>query len=332
MMKPQSLLQQMQLSSRRMYATVLATPIYKSTLPPLPPLGQRSQLRHEYPVPEPDEAELERVREAEQKAFERLQAKSGPPSVAVLPPLAVLTTLHSFPSLEPTGVSLAPANVLDLPFRRDILWAAVVYENDKASNRSSIFVRNRAELGYSRKKLFAQKGRGRARIGSAGSPMLKGGGKPFGPRHPDPSTKLLRRTWNLAMRTAFSYFYHRHLFTVLEKTAEISTGQSRAIAPVWKEVGLQGKKVLIIVSEERPNLSKALAGYGKKYTVINVKDLDVRTVLKAKHILIEKEAFDYLAEKTQGKEYLDDLKKVSQIKRKQRRLRFHFANYKTKRI
>lgn len=248
--------------------------------------------------------------------------------MVVQPPMSVLTLLRSFPSLEPTSFAPAPANVLDLPFRRDILWMAVVYENDNSTNRASRFVRNRAELGYSRKKMEAQKGRGKARVGKAGAPLFNNGGKPFGPRHPDPSTNILRRVYNLAMRTAFSYFYHRHLLTVLEKTAEISTSQPKAAESVWKAHGWHRKKVLVIVSDTRSNLSEALKSSQPLSKVINVKDLDVRTVLKAKEIIIEKDAFDYLAEKTQGKEYLDDSKRVSQIKRKQRRLRLHHTSYK----
>ncbi|KAK9234908.1 ribosomal protein L4 domain-containing protein [Lipomyces kononenkoae] len=225
---------------------------------------------------------------------------------AARPPSAVLTLLHNFPSLEPSSYAAIPTSLLALPFRRDILWQAVVYENDTLRDRRSLFVPNRAELGYSKKKMAPQKGRGMARVGKAGSPIFNHGSKPFGPRHPDDRTLLNRRVYNLALRTAFSYAYQRGNLVVLDGPAELVTYKSKAAQAIWELHAWNNLAVLVIVAGERKNLNLSLRKSEPKTQVVHMKDLDVRTLLKAKKIIVEKEALDFIEQNTQGKKYLDE--------------------------
>ncbi|KAK9328890.1 ribosomal protein L4 domain-containing protein [Lipomyces starkeyi] len=225
---------------------------------------------------------------------------------AARPPSAVLTLLHSFPSLEPSSFAAIPTSLLALPFRRDILWQAVVYENDTLRDRRSLFLPNRAELGYSKKKMAPQKGRGMARVGKAGSPIFNHGSKPFGPRNPDDRTLLNRRVYNLALRTAFSYAYQRGNLIVLDGPAELVTYKSKAAQAIWEVHAWTNLTVLVIVAGERQNLNLSLRKSEPNTQVLHMKDLDVRTLLKAKKIIVEKEALEYIEENTQGKKYLDE--------------------------
>ena len=64
--------------------------------------------------------------------------------------------------------------------------------------------KNRSEVAGSGKKLWKQKGTGRARMGSVRSPIFSGGGVVFGPRPRDYSIKLPRQVKHLAFRTALT--------------------------------------------------------------------------------------------------------------------------------
>lgn len=66
-----------------------------------------------------------------------------------------------------------------------------------------------------------QKGSGMARVGSRQSPLLRGGGKTFGPHPRDFGTDLNRKVYDRAWRTALSYRYSRGELIVCEDGMEL---------------------------------------------------------------------------------------------------------------
>jgi large subunit ribosomal protein L4 len=75
----------------------------------------------------------------------------------------------------------------------------------RAARRSgTACAKTRAEVNLSGKKPWKQKGTGRARAGSAGSPVWVGGGVVFGPRPRDYSKKVNKKVAQLAFRKALS--------------------------------------------------------------------------------------------------------------------------------
>ncbi|KAK9474822.1 mitochondrial 54S ribosomal protein uL4m [Dipodascopsis tothii] len=221
---------------------------------------------------------------------------------AARPPAQVYTTLHSFPALEPRTVAAAPANLLQLPVRRDLLWRAVVFENDadRALVRRSRFVPDRAQVGYSTAKIRPQKGTGRARLGSRGSPMLVGGGKPFGPRHPDESTELPAKIHSLALRTALSYAYARGSLVVVDGPLDLPSHKTRALTAFadvnhWDADGYLFVVDRAVDEPARPSfLERALGRLKPDSRVAARDDVDVRDILRARTIFIEKPALDWI--------------------------------------
>ena len=120
----------------------------------------------------------------------------------------VTTTVYSFPEFEPLRFAQYPENHLYLPLRKDILQRAIIFEADNA-RQGTASTKWRSEVHGSGKKIRPQKGQGMARLGDKKSPMLRGGGVAFGPKPRDFSTKLPRKIYDLAWRTALSYRYRR---------------------------------------------------------------------------------------------------------------------------
>src|SRR5687767_15444296 len=60
------------------------------------------------------------------------------------------------------------------------------------------------EVAGTNKKPWRQKGTGRARAGSFASPLWRGGGVVFGPKPRDFSTRIPRKTKQLALRKALT--------------------------------------------------------------------------------------------------------------------------------
>ncbi len=64
--------------------------------------------------------------------------------------------------------------------------------------------KDRSQVAYSTRKLFRQKGTGRARRGSRKSPILRGGGTIFGPKPRSYAYKVPRKVRKEALRAALS--------------------------------------------------------------------------------------------------------------------------------
>ncbi|UNI19466.1 54S ribosomal protein yml6, mitochondrial [Purpureocillium takamizusanense] len=131
------------------------------------------------------------------------------------PVSTVPVTVHAFPSLEPTALDHHPVSHLHLPLRRDLLHAAIVYEGSH-TRQGTASSKTRYEVHGSHRKVRPQKGTGHARLGSKQSPVLRGGGKTFGPHPRDFGIGLNRKVYDKAWRTALSYRYRRGELLVCE--------------------------------------------------------------------------------------------------------------------
>ncbi|KAG6020281.1 hypothetical protein E4U41_002891 [Claviceps citrina] len=137
------------------------------------------------------------------------------------PTSTVPVTIHSFPSLEPTSLEHFSVQHLYLPLRRDILHHAIVYEGDQ-TRQGTASSKTRHDVHGSHRKIRPQKGSGRARLGTKQSPLLRGGGKSFGPHPRDFATRLNRKVYDKAWRTALSYRYRRGELLVCDDGMELA--------------------------------------------------------------------------------------------------------------
>lgn len=213
-----------------------------------------------------------------------------------------LTTLRGFPSLAPASVQPVSTAILGEPLRRDLLWRAVVFEADGARVGSSN-TRTRAEMGYSNKKLRPQKGTGKARMGSRGSPTRHDGGRAFARHAPfDWSTGLPRQIYYKAMRTALSHIYERGNLFLVNGPAELASPHPNAGDLFVEAHGFEDKPVLFVVDEFRENLHNATKDKHARMEIVAKEGLEIRDLLKAHRVVVEYDAFVYLANQYQPEE------------------------------
>ncbi|KXX81730.1 hypothetical protein MMYC01_200679 [Madurella mycetomatis] len=227
------------------------------------------------------------------------------------PITSVPITIHSFPSLEPRSLESWSTKHLHLPLRRDILHLAVVYEGDK-TRQGTASSKTRWEVAGSHRKMGPQKGTGRARRGSRQSPLMRGGGKSFGPKPRDFSTRLNRKVYDLAWRTALSYRYRRGELIVTEDGLELplpddflqlaeagALGRELEDSFVRKYVGelmtaLQWDKnngrTTFITGDRRPNLFTGMEIAGENGRALELAEVDVKDLLETGRIVIERNA------------------------------------------
>ena len=93
--------------------------------------------------------------------------------------------------------------IFSILIREDILHQVVKSQliNSRSGCASS---KNRSRVKYSGKKLWRQKGTGRARAGAASSPVMRGGGVAFGPVPKNYSLKVNKKIKKTAMQMALT--------------------------------------------------------------------------------------------------------------------------------
>src|SRR5271163_3195815 len=114
------------------------------------------------------------------------------------------------PSVEVVDLNNAVVGSLELadevfaaPVNEDLLYEAVRH-SQAALRRGTAKTKTRHEVSGSGKKLWRQKGTGRARMGSIRSPLWRHGGTVHGPQPKDYSYKLPRKMQLGALRSALS--------------------------------------------------------------------------------------------------------------------------------
>jgi len=148
--------------------------------------------------------------------------------------------------------------------------------------------KQRNEVAGSTKKLHKQKGTGGARKGSIKSPLLRGGGRIFGPQPRDYGFKLNKKVKNIARLSALTYKAKENSILVTEDFS-FDQPKTKHYADFLKNLKLSDKKTLFIVGDSNKNLylsSRNLSGT----KVVAASDINTYDILKANCLIISESA------------------------------------------
>jgi large subunit ribosomal protein L4 len=113
--------------------------------------------------------------------------------------------------------------------------------------------KERSEISGSTRKLGRQKGGGGARHGDINSPLLRGGGRVFGPKPRDYGFKLNLKVKKLARRSALSYKAQENAIIVVEDF-QFEAPKTKNFIEMAKNLKVDGKKVLMVLPESNKNV------------------------------------------------------------------------------
>ncbi len=147
--------------------------------------------------------------------------------------------------------------------------------------------RTRGEVAGSTRKLHRQKGTGRARAGTAGSPTRVGGGTAFGPRMRDYSQAMPKKMRRLAIRSALSGKAADGQLVVIDQLA-FEAPKTNEIARILSNVGIN-RSALIVTSESDRTVLASTRNLTKT-KVLPARYLNVGDVLNHKGLLMTEEA------------------------------------------
>ena len=113
--------------------------------------------------------------------------------------------------------------------------------------------KERSEISGSTRKLGRQKGGGGARHGDINSPLLRGGGRVFGPTPRDYSFKLNKKVKALARKSALSYKAQENAILVVEDF-DFEAPKTKEFVAIAKNLKVDGKKILMVLPEANKNV------------------------------------------------------------------------------
>jgi large subunit ribosomal protein L4 len=147
--------------------------------------------------------------------------------------------------------------------------------------------KDKSEVKASTRKVKKQKGTGTARMGSLKSGILRGGGRFFGPKPRDYSFKLNKKLKRVARRSALSYKASQNEILILENLS-FDAPNSSEFQNVIKGLELQGRTLFITAGY---NKNAYLSGRNiEKNEILEADNLNTYQILKAKNIVMEKDA------------------------------------------
>src|SRR5882672_11320299 len=152
--------------------------------------------------------------------------------------------------------------------------------------------KTRGNVSGSGRKLWKQKGTGRARIASLRSPLWKGGGNVHGPQPRDWSYQMPKKMRSGALRSAISERIREGNVVVLEGF-DLGGPKTKDFIASLGTLGLGGK-TLIVDSLENENLLLAARNV-RRTKVVNSYGLNIYDLLYHEKLVLSRRAIEELA-------------------------------------
>jgi large subunit ribosomal protein L4 len=177
-----------------------------------------------------------------------------------------------------------PPSLFEAPIRKGLIHQFLVLQQSNR-RRHTVHVKSRGEVAGSTRKLYAQKHTGRARRGSIRSPLLRGGGKAFGPqKERNFSKKMPRAMRHAALRSCLS-LRAKEQDALLGLEEYPQNRKTKEVMKLLTKLPVQlGRRILFVLPEKHealtlstrniPNVKTLLASY-----------LNPEDILTARHIV-----------------------------------------------
>lgn len=173
-----------------------------------------------------------------------------------------------------------------------IAQAVRVYlANQRQGNAST---KTRGEVEGSTRKIYRQKGTGRARHGSIRAPIFVHGGIVGGPKPRDYSLKLPQKMKQKALFAALTAKFKVNEIKILKGLEEIEP-KTKKFVTILKKLGLENKKnkILLIALDDAKTLKRAASNI-PGVTITAVQRLSTYDVVKNRHLLFMQTALEVM--------------------------------------
>jgi large subunit ribosomal protein L4 len=179
--------------------------------------------------------------------------------------------------------------------KRLLRQVVIAYEANKRVGTHS--TKTRAEVRYSKRKLYPQKHIGWARAGSAGSPKRRHGGVAHGPKPRDYRQIITKKMKKSALNSSLLAKILDNEISVVEALPQ--DGKTRVFYKFLQKLEMH-KSTLIGIEKYDRKLWLSARNI-PKICMLQVKDFNCYDVLKYKNLLLTRPAFEEIVIKRGGK-------------------------------
>ena len=172
-------------------------------------------------------------------------------------------------------------DVFDVAIAKSVLHQVVVSQLAKRRSGTAS-TKSRSEVDRSGKKLWRQKGTGRARVGGASSPTRRGGGVVFGPLPRQYGQKVPKRVRKMALRMALTDKFQNARLVVVDDF-NLSEIKTKSFVQVMRD--FEVKKALIVTKDVNENLERSSKNV-PWVKVMKYQGLNVYDVLNHEHLFL----------------------------------------------
>jgi large subunit ribosomal protein L4 len=161
-----------------------------------------------------------------------------------------------------------------------------------SARAGTVGTKTRGDVSGSGRKLWKQKGTGRARIASIRSPLWKGGGNVHGPQARDWSHNLPKKMRRGALRSALSARLNEGNIVVLDEFT-LGAAKTKDFIGALGALGLEGK-TLIVDSHENQNLRLASRNV-RRAKLVAARALNIYDLLYHEKLVLSRAAAEELS-------------------------------------
>lgn len=185
-----------------------------------------------------------------------------------------------------------PDEVFGYEYKEHLIHAAV--QAHLAAVRSGTHAtKGRSDVQGSGRKLYRQKGTGRARVGNARTPIRRGGGTAHGPSPRSYAKGLTPREKRNALKSALSRKLTEEGVVVLDSLA-LDSHKTGALAERLGGLGIEGK-ALLVDSHDNENL-KLASRNNPSLKAVDALGVNVYDVVDRTHVVVSEAALDRMVE------------------------------------
>ena len=177
----------------------------------------------------------------------------------------------------------------------DSLLVQAIYVYQSNSHQDTSKAKTRGEIRASKRKIYKQKGTGRARHGALSAPIFVGGGVAHGPTGIRPNRKKLNsKMKQKALVGALSILQGKKALGLFRSPVGKSIKTKQVLKLIPKD--LTGKPFTLVQHQASPILLKAFSNLGL-IKIIPVDQLNAYHVLKSQKVLFTPKALEFIKDK-----------------------------------